>query len=89
MENRIHRTGNTAAEDNQELQRVSITTPVESPEFKTIVLWMVKELSGCRYGYRNIVGGCYDTMVEHKGFTPPPEGKEACVNRVIEILNRN
>ncbi len=50
-----------------------------------IIHFMIRKLSSCKYGYRDIVEGCYNAAVENYGFTPV-ENKEEVIDKVIEIL---
>lgn len=53
-----------------------------------IVRQMIRELSGVKYCYRDMIEGCYDTIVNHyEGFSEAKEGKEEIVDYVIKFFN--
>ena len=57
-----------------------------SDEANLIIARMLRELSGCKYLYRDIPGGCYDACIKHYKFDKPIEGKEAVVDKFFELL---
>lgn len=59
-----------------------------SGEAYKIIQHMCKELSTCKYGYRDIVEGCYTTAVNHYKMAVPVETKECIIEKVISVLNR-
>jgi hypothetical protein len=48
---------------------------------------LILEMSTFCYAYRGTIDGAYDYLLR-KGVPPYEEGKEACVNKVIEFLNQ-
>ena len=58
-----------------------------SPKSKTIMFWMIKELSKLPYAYRSTVEGCFDCAVEKYGFENPEDSKDVIIDEVIQILN--
>ena len=59
-----------------------------SNEATKIINFMVLQLSSCKYGYRIIVEGCYDTAVENYSMPVPVETKKWIVDKVILMLNK-
>jgi hypothetical protein len=59
-----------------------------SQEGRTLMYHMIKELSSLKYGYRTVVEGCYDTLINNCGLKRPMESKSEIVVNVIDILGR-
>ncbi len=53
-----------------------------------VVSRMVAELSTCKYGYRNIVEGCYEACINNYHMTKPTDSRDDIVDKALEILNR-
>ena len=58
-----------------------------SNEAKNIMMYMLKELSGMKYGYRIAIEGCYDTAIKNVQMPEPVESKDKIVCEVIRVLN--
>ena len=54
---------------------------------KAILTFMLGELSGCSYLYRNIAEGCYEAAIQNHKFAVPMESMEVIVNEFFSIMN--
>lgn len=50
---------------------------------------MITELSSLKYGYRDIVEGCYQTAITNCGYDKPTESMLVIIDEVIRILNED
>ncbi len=57
-----------------------------SPEANKILHFILKELGGLGYGYRQTIEGCFDAAVNNYKMSHPPEGKDVVVDEVLKIL---
>jgi len=54
-----------------------------------IIIFMIRELSQLKYGYRCIVEGCYDMAINNYKIKEPLDlSKNQIVDKVLEVLNR-
>ncbi len=54
---------------------------------KEIMRFMLRQLSSTKYGYRDVIEGCYDTANKHLEYSESDEVRTAVVDKVIELLN--
>ena len=53
-----------------------------------VIIFMIKELSQLKYGYRCIVEGCYDMAINNYKIEEPSDlSKNQIIDKVLEILN--
>ena len=53
-----------------------------------IIIFMIRELSQLKYGYRCVVEGCYDMAINNYHLEEPTElSKDQIIDKVLEILN--
>ncbi len=57
-----------------------------SKEAKDLQYYMIKQLSSCKYCYREFVIGCFEGGIDHYGFKKPEESQDDIVDFVIEIM---
>jgi len=60
-----------------------------SNEARRIMGFMITELSSLKYGYRDIVEGCYQTAITNCGYDKPTESMLVIIDEVIRILNED
>ena len=60
-----------------------------SSEALYLMTFMISELSTMKYGYRDIVKGCYWTAINNCAFPKPEESIDIIVDEVIRILKEN
>ena len=53
-----------------------------------IIIFMIRELSQLKYGYRCVVEGCYDMAINNYGIKKPIDlSKNQIIDKVLEVLN--
>jgi len=57
-----------------------------SSEALQLMAFMISELSTMKYGYRDIVEGCYWMSIKNCAFPKPEESIDIIVDEVIRIL---
>jgi hypothetical protein len=58
-------------------------------EANTLMMIMIRELGTCKYLYKEIIEGCYDTYINNNHITKPSESKEAICDKVLDVFNNN
>ena len=54
-----------------------------------VISFMIKKLSQLKYGYREIIEGCYDMAINNYNIEEPTDlSKNQIIDKVLEILNR-
>lgn len=57
-----------------------------SEKKKKILSFMIRKLSTMKYGYRDIVEGCYLAAIKNYHYVAPEEGMDDVVDSAISIL---
>ena len=58
-----------------------------STEARKIIMFICKQLSTCKYFYKETIEGCYEAAISNYSMIRPIETKEFIVNKVIVTLN--
>lgn len=56
---------------------------------KEIMRFMLRQLSSSKYGYRDVIEGCYDVANRHFEYSNSDEVRKTVVDEVIKILNNS
>lgn len=60
---------------------------ITESKINRMLTFLIGNLSSCKYLYRNIIEGCYQTAIDYSHYDEPDEGMDFVVDKFLHIMS--